>query len=1217
MSNILQSSLDERILLLDGATGTMQQRLNLAESDFRGKKFRDHPVDLKGNGDVLSLSQPSIVREIHNAYLKAGADIIETNTFTANRISQADYGLEEITRTMNVEAATIARQAADEYATSTKPRFVAGVLGPTTRAASISPDVEDPASRSIRFPELVGDYGESVAGLLEGGVDLLMIETVFDTLNAKAAIFAIQKAFASGSRRVPLMISGTITDASGRTLSGQTCEAFWHSVAHAQPLVIGLNCALGAEALRPYVETMASTSWTYTSVHPNAGLPNEFGEYDESPDQMASTIKDFVNRGLVNLVGGCCGTTPEHIEAFADCLVGAQPRKPIPRPSGLKLSGLEATTVNRDSLFVNVGERTNVTGSARFRKLIKASAFNDALEVAIQQVSNGAQIIDVNMDEGMLDGVAAMQHFLDLVMTEPDIARVPIMIDSSDWDVIETGLRCVQGKSIVNSISLKDGEDLFLERARKCRDYGAAVIVMAFDENGQADTLDRRKNIVQRCYDLLVNDVGIPPDDIIFDPNVFAIATGIEEHNNYGADFIEACSWIKSEFPRCHTSGGISNVSFSFRGNDRVREAIHTVFLYHAINAGLSMGIVNAGQLGLYQELPVDLRDAVEDAVLNRNDDATEKLVELATHFAGQSSLGTEEDIGWRDEPVAERLSHALVHGISRFIDADTEEARLISARPIEVIEGPLMRGMDIVGDLFGAGKMFLPQVVKSARVMKQAVAHLVPFIEAEQAKGDIPASKGRIVMATVKGDVHDIGKNIVGVVLQCNGYDVHDLGVMVPAEKILDTAEDLDADLIGLSGLITPSLNEMVHVAEEMERRGHTRPLLIGGATTSKAHTAVKIEPAYSTGATIYVTDASRSVGVVSTLLSPTTRESFLEETRTDYSNVRSRREVAQGGREKHPLALARDRALEWNWESYEPPKPRDLRAQPFAGYPLDRLVNYIDWTPFFRTWELAGKYPEILEDQTVGAAATDLFRDAQTMLDQIVEGSWLSANGVIGFWPANRVGDDIQLWHDASRNHPSVVLHQLRQQNASLETCLCLSDYVAPMTFDDYVGGFVVTVGPEIEDALKRFEGDDYNEILLKALADRLVEAFAEHLHQRVRKEFWGYDAGEVLTNAQLIDETYRGIRPAPGYPSCPDHSEKSVLFELLRATETTGASLTENYAMWPASTVAGWYFSHPQSRYFGVGKIGDDQLDDYALRKGLERDDVSKWLSFSVDL
>ncbi|MFP6797014.1 MAG: methionine synthase [Pseudomonadales bacterium] len=1216
MSNILESSLQERVLLLDGATGTMQQRLHLAESDFRGKEFCDHPIDLKGNGDVLSITQPAIVRDIHDAYLRAGADIIETNTFTANRISQGDYGLEEKTRTMNVQAATIARQAADQYTTSAKPRFVAGVLGPTTRAASISPDVENPASRSVRFPELVENYAESTAGLLEGGVDLLMIETVFDTLNAKAAIYAIRQAYDAGCRRVPIMISGTITDASGRTLSGQTCEAFWYSVAHAEPLIVGLNCALGAEALRPHVEAMASTAWTYTSVHPNAGLPNEFGEYDETPDQMGSTIKDFVDRGLVNLVGGCCGTTPEHIEAFADCLAGTEPRKPVARPSSLTLSGLEAVSINDDSLFVNVGERTNVSGSARFRKLIKSSAFSDALEVAVQQVASGAQIIDVNMDEGMLDGVAAMQRFLDLVMTEPDIARVPIMIDSSDWEVIETGLRSVQGKCVVNSISLKDGEDLFLERARKCLYYGAAVVVMAFDENGQADTLERRKSIVQRCYQLLVNDVGIPPDDIIFDPNVFAIATGIEEHSNYGVDFIEACSWITTQFPRCHTSGGISNVSFSFRGNDRVREAIHTVFLYHAINAGLSMGIVNAGQLGIYQDLPSDLRDAVEDAVLNRNPEATENLLEIAYRFAGESSNYAVEDVAWRDEPVSERLSHALVHGISRFILEDTEEARLVSTRPIEVIEGPLMKGMDIVGDLFGAGKMFLPQVVKSARVMKQAVAHLVPFIEAQQTADEISSSKGRIVMATVKGDVHDIGKNIVGVVLQCNGYDVEDLGVMVPAEKILDTAQALDADLIGLSGLITPSLNEMVRVAEEMERRGFTIPLLIGGATTSKAHTAVKIEPGYS-GPTIYVTDASRAVGVVSTLLSHEKRDPFIAETSTEYANVRSRREAVRNNREKHPLVVARERVLDWDWDSYVPPKPKKLTVHQFVRYPLDQLCDYIDWTPFFRTWDLVGKYPDVLNDRVVGTAATDLFNDAQDMLDKLIQGSWLTANGVIGFWHANRRGDDIQLWRDGSRDDPLVVLHQLRQQNATLETCLCLSDYVAPAAHDDYVGGFVVTVGPEIEDALMRFRGDDYNEILLKSLADRLVEAFAEHLHERVRKEFWGYAANEALTNAERIDESYRGIRPAPGYPSCPDHSEKEVLFELLAATKITGASLTENYAMWPPASIAGWYFSHPQSRYFGIGRIGDDQLHDYALRKDLEPDEAAKWLSFAVEI
>ena len=1216
----LAQALADRLLILDGATGTIQQGYGLVEQDYRGERFQGHNLPLKGNGDVLTLTRPDVVGATHRAYLEAGADIIETNTFSATRIAQADYGLEDFVYEMNLAAARIARRCADDFARPGRPRWVAGVIGPTNRSASISPDVNDPGARNIRFDDLVDAYGEAARGLLAGGADLIMIETVFDTLNAKAALFALDDVFADAGRRLPIMVSGTITDASGRTLSGQTPEAFWYSIQHAEPLIVGLNCALGSEALRPHVEALAQVATTFVSVHPNAGLPDEFGEYNETPEQMGNTVGDFMARGLVNLVGGCCGTTPEHIRALSDRARRNQPRPVPPRPRALALSGLEPLVVDDNSLFVNVGERTNMTGSARFRRLIKAGDFPAALDVARQQVENGAQVIDVNMDEGMTDGPAAMQRFLDLAMSEPDIAKVPVMIDSSDWRVIESGLCCVQGKCVVNSISLKEGEGPFLEQARSCRSYGAAAIVMAFDEDGQADTLQRRQEIMARCYRLLVDVAGFPPEDIIFDPNVFAIATGIEEHRNYGRDFIDAVRWQTENLPFAHTSGGVSNVSFSFRGNDRVREAIHAVFLYHAIEAGLTMGIVNPGQLAIYEDIPADLKEAVEDAVLNRRQDATERLLEVAQRYSGAARKSQQEDLGWREAPVGVRLGHALVNGIDRFVVEDTEEARLQAARPIEVIEGPLMDGMNTVGDLFGAGKMFLPQVVKSARVMKRAVAHLVPYIEAEKAAavGDADVAvesdtRGKIVMATVKGDVHDIGKNIVGVVLQCNNFEVHDLGVMVPAETILDTADRIGADMVGLSGLITPSLAEMVHVASEMQRRGMTLPLLIGGATTSKAHTAVKIDPAYE-HPVVYVTDASRSVGVCQSLVSDDLREPFLAATAEDYQAVRDR----NAGRRERPLrayADARQRGHGFAWKTYRPPVPTFVGLRQYDDYPLDKLTDYIDWTPFFRTWELAGRFPAILEDPVVGESATDLFRDAKDTLDEIVQGKLLTACGVFGFWPANRVGtDDIDLWVDEHRVASRARLHHLRQQSPTALVNLCLADFVAEHPQPDYLGGFVVTVGSEIEDVLRRYENDDYRSIMIKALADRLVEAFAEALHKQVRKLHWGYVPDEALGNEELISERYRGIRPAPGYPACPDHTEKIALFDLLEATERTGAKLTENFAMWPASTVAGWYFSHPDSRYFGVGRVGDDQLADYAARKGVEPGEAARWLSFS---
>ena len=1200
----LAQALRERVLVLDGAIGTPLQALRLTEADHRGTRFANHETPLQGNGDVLSLTKPDVVEDVHRAYLEAGADIVETNTFTATRIAQADYGLQDAVRDLNFESAVIARRAATAFATPEKPRWVAGVLGPTNRSASISPDVSDPGARNIRFPELVQAYGEAAAGLVAGGVDLILIETVFDTLNAKAALFALDDVFADAPP-LPVMVSGTITDASGRTLSGQTPEAFWYSVRHVEPLIVGLNCALGPAALRPHLQALAGVATTFVSTHPNAGLPNEFGGYDETPEQMAATIGDFIDRGLVNVVGGCCGTTPEHIRALAGRAAGAPPRTPQAAKGALALAGLEPLVIDDDALFVNIGERTNMTGSARFRRHVKNGDFAAALDIAREQVENGAQIIDVNMDEGMTDGAAAMRRFLDLAMTEPDIARVPIMIDSSDWRVIEAGLRCVQGKCVVNSISLKGGEDAFLEQARLCRRYGAAAVVMAFDEEGQADSVARRQAIVARCHRLLTEQAGFAAEDIVFDPNVFAIATGIDAHNRYGLDFIDAVRWLRETYPRCHTSGGISNVSFSFRGNERVREAIHAVFLYHAIRAGLRMGIVNPGQLAVYDDLPHDLKDAVEDAVLNRRPDATERLLAVAERYRGEGgATAPEADPAWRGAPVAERLRHALVHGNDRHVVADTEEARRAAARALDVIEGPLMDGMGVVGDLFGAGKMFLPQVVKSARVMKKAVAHLVPFIEAE--KSAAARKAGTIVLATVKGDVHDIGKNIVGVVLQCNNFEVVDLGVMVPADRILDTAERVGADLVGLSGLITPSLDEMVHVAGEMRRRGMSVPLLIGGATTSKAHTAVRIAPAYD-HAVVYVTDASRAAGVCQNLLSAERREGFIAAVARDYETVRAR--VAQG-RANRPLcsfADAKRRGRKWGPQDYQPPKPAFLGVRAFRDFPVADLVPYIDWTPFFRTWNLAGRFPAILEDAVVGASARDVYDDARQALRD--EAGVFAAHGVVGFWPANSRGEDILVWADEQRRELRATAHHLRQQHANRPLNLSLADYVAPPGHADYLGGFAVSVqcaGPGTE--------DDYRDILLKALADRLVEAFAEALHARVRKTLWGYAPDEALDVEALLRERYRGIRPAPGYPACPDLSEKDTLFALLDATRHTGATLTENYAMWPASTIAGWYFAHPDAKYFGVGKIGPDQLADYAARKGVPPEAATRWLSFS---
>jgi len=1213
----LQQALKERILTLDGGMGTMIQSYKLEESDYRGERFADWPQDLKGNNDLLILTRPDAISAIEKAYFDAGADIVETNTFNATRVSQADYGMEELVYELNVEGARLARQAADAKTAETphKPRFVAGVLGPTSRTCSLSPDVNNPGYRNVTFDELVENYTEATHGLIEGGSDLILIETIFDTLNAKAAIFAVQGVFEELGFELPIMISGTITDASGRTLSGQTTEAFWNSVRHAKPISVGLNCALGAKELRPYLEELSNKAETHVSAHPNAGLPNAFGEYDESPEEMARVVEEFAASGFLNIVGGCCGTTPAHIEAIAKAVGKYAPRAIPDIPKACRLSGLEPFTIDRSSLFVNVGERTNITGSAKFARLIREENYTEALEVALQQVEAGAQVIDINMDEGMLDSKKAMVTFLNLIAGEPDISRVPIMIDSSKWEVIEAGLKCIQGKGIVNSISMKEGVEAFKHHARLCKRYGAAVVVMAFDETGQADTQARKEEICQRSYDILVNEVGFPPEDIIFDPNIFAVATGIEEHNNYAVDFINACAYIRDHLPYALSSGGVSNVSFSFRGNNPVREAIHSVFLYYAIKNGLTMGIVNAGQLEIYDEIPKQLRDAVEDVVLNRTPNGTEALLAIADQYKGDGSVKEAETEEWRSLPVDKRLEHALVKGITAFIVEDTEECRQQCARPIEVIEGPLMAGMNVVGDLFGSGKMFLPQVVKSARVMKQAVAHLIPFIEAE--KGDKPEAKGKILMATVKGDVHDIGKNIVGVVLGCNGYDVVDMGVMVPAEKILQTAIAEKCDIIGLSGLITPSLDEMVHVAREMQRQGFTLPLMIGGATTSKAHTAVKIDPHYKNDAVVYVTDASRAVGVATTLLSKELKPAFVTKTREEYAVIRERTANRGARTERMSYAQAIAAKPKFDWAAYEPVKPSFTGRKVLDDIDLNVLAEYIDWTPFFISWDLAGKYPRILTDEVVGEAATALFADAQAMLKKLIDEKLIRARAVFGFWPANQVDDDdIEVYGDDGQ--PLARLHHLRQQTIKPDgkPNFSLADFVAPKDsgVTDYVGGFITTAGIGAEEVAKAYQdkGDDYNSIMVKALADRLAEACAEWLHAEVRKHHWGYAPDEQLSNEELIKERYKGIRPAPGYPACPDHTEKGTLFELLDADGISQVTLTEHYAMFPTAAVSGWYFAHPQAQYFAVGKIDKDQAERYTARKGQDLTVTERWLA-----
>ncbi|WNK44190.1 methionine synthase [Pantoea agglomerans] len=1212
----LKQQLAQRIMVLDGGMGTMIQSYKLEEEDYRGSRFADWPCDLKGNNDLLVLSKPAVIREIHDAYLAAGADILETNTFNATSIAMSDYQMERLSAEINFEAARLARACADAWTAKTpdRPRYVAGVLGPTNRTCSISPDVNDPAYRNVTFNQLVEAYRESTRALVEGGSDIIMIETVFDTLNAKAAVYAVQTEMEALGVALPLMISGTITDASGRTLSGQTTEAFYNSLRHAEPLSFGLNCALGPDELRQYVAELSRIAEGYVTAHPNAGLPNAFGEYDLDAEVMAQQIGEWATAGFLNIIGGCCGTTPQHIAAMVAAVEGVAPRQLPTIPVACRLSGLEPLNITAESLFVNVGERTNVTGSAKFKRLIKEEKYNEALEVALQQVQSGAQIIDINMDEGMLDAEAAMVRFLNLIAGEPDIARVPIMIDSSKWEVIEKGLQCIQGKGIVNSISMKEGEAAFIHHARQVRRYGAAMVVMAFDEVGQADTRARKIEICRRAYRILTEQVGFPPEDIIFDPNIFAVATGIDEHNNYAMDFIGACEDIKRELPHAMISGGVSNVSFSFRGNDPVREAIHAVFLYYAIRKGMDMGIVNAGQLAIYDDLPAELREAVEDVILNRRDDGTERLLALAEKYRGGKSDGSQEKqlAEWRSWDVVKRLEYSLVKGITEFIEQDTEEARQQVPRPIEVIEGPLMSGMNVVGDLFGEGKMFLPQVVKSARVMKQAVAYLEPFIEASKEAG---RSNGKIVLATVKGDVHDIGKNIVGVVLQCNNYEIIDLGVMVPGEKILKTAREVNADIIGLSGLITPSLDEMVNMAKEMERQGFTLPLLIGGATTSKAHTAVKIEQHYS-GPTVYVQNASRTVGVVSSLLSATLKEDFVARTRKEYETVRIQHARKKPRTPPVSLQAARDNATSIDWESYTPPVPhRPGVSQVEAS--IETLRNYIDWTPFFMTWSLAGKYPRIMEDEVVGEEAQRLFADANAMLDKLSQQSLLKPRGVVGIFPANRVGDDIHLYSDERRDEILCVSHHLRQQTEKTDFAnYCLADFVAPKSSGkaDYLGAFAVTGGLE-EDALAEAydrQHDDYNKIMVKALADRLAEAFAEYLHERVRKVIWGFAPNENLSNEELIRENYQGIRPAPGYPACPEHTEKAAIWRLLAVEEQTGMKLTESFAMWPGASVSGWYFSHPDSRYFAVAQIQRDQVEDYAVRKGMSLTEVERWLA-----
>ncbi|MGR7919831.1 methionine synthase [Zobellella denitrificans] len=1212
----LEQALAERILIIDGGMGTMIQSYRLDEAAYRGERFADWPSDLKGNNDLLVLTQPEIIGQIHSDYFAAGADIIETNTFNATTIAMADYQMESLAAEINLEAARLARRVADEWTAKEphKPRFVAGVLGPTNRTASISPDVNDAGKRNVTFDQLVEAYTEAAQALIDGGADLLMIETIFDTLNAKAAVFAIEGLFDQMGVRLPVMISGTITDASGRTLSGQTTEAFYHSLRHAEPLSFGLNCALGPDELRQYVAELSRVCETYVSAHPNAGLPNAFGEYDLDAAEMAGHIREWAESGFLNLVGGCCGSTPEHIRAMAEAVTGIKPRALPELPVACRLSGLEPVLITPESIFVNVGERTNVTGSAMFKRLIKEEQYDKALEVALQQVENGAQIIDINMDEGMLDAEACMTRFLNLIAGEPDIARVPIMIDSSKWEVIEAGLKCIQGKGIVNSISMKEGEEKFIEQARLVRRYGAAVIVMAFDEVGQADTRARKFEICERAYRVLVDKVGFPPEDIIFDPNIFAVATGIDEHNNYAVDFIEAVKDIKDNLPHAMISGGVSNVSFSFRGNDAVREAIHAVFLYHAIKNGMDMGIVNAGQLAIYEDIEPELKARVEAVVLNSHDGATEELLEIAERYRGSGGQQADaRDLEWRSWPVNKRLEHALVKGLTDFIEDDTEEARQQAARPLEVIEGPLMDGMNVVGDLFGEGKMFLPQVVKSARVMKRAVAYLQPYIEAGKEAGQ---SNGKVVMATVKGDVHDIGKNIVGVVLQCNNFEVVDLGVMVPCETILKTARETNADMIGLSGLITPSLDEMVHVAKEMQRQGFKIPLLIGGATTSKAHTAVKIEQNYDEPV-VYVANASRAVGVVQTLLSAENKPAFVERLKQEYEVVRDQHARKKPRTQPVTLAEARANKVAIDWQAYTPPVPAKPGIHEFRDVPISVLREYIDWTPFFLTWSLAGKFPRILEDEIVGEEAKRLFADANALLDRLAADGELRCAGVMGLFPANSVEDDVEVYTDESRSQVLHTLRFLRQQTEKKDGFpnYCLADFVAPKgTKPDYIGAFAVTGGIGEDDIIRRYKEahDDYNAIMASAVADRLAEAFAEYMHLLVRREYWGYSPDEALSNDELIREKYRGIRPAPGYPACPEHTEKGTLWQLLDVEERIGMKLTESFAMWPGAAVSGWYFSYPDTRYFAVARIQEDQLLDYAARKGMSRVEAEKWLA-----
>jgi 5-methyltetrahydrofolate--homocysteine methyltransferase len=1207
----------QRILIIDGAMGTMIQRLRLDEAGYRGDRFVDHGLDLRGNNDLLTLTRPDIVAAIHRDYFETGADVVETNTFNSTTIAQADYGMEALVPELNYRAARLAREIADEVAVrSGSPRFVAGTLGPTNRTASISPDVNDPGTRNVNFDQLVAAYTEAAHALVQGGADILLIETVFDTLNAKAALFAVRQVQSELGTTLPVMVSGTITDASGRTLSGQNTEAFWNSVRHGELFAIGLNCALGASDMRPYVAELATLADCAVCAYPNAGLPNAFGEYDETPEQTASILGEFARAGLLNIVGGCCGTTPEHIRLIAEAVRGLPPRKPAAPEVKCRLAGLEPLGIGAQSLFVNVGERTNVTGSARFRKLIEAGDYAAAVDIARQQVVAGAQVIDVNMDEGMLDSEAAMVRFLNRVAAEPDIARVPVMIDSSKWTVIEAGLKCAQGKAIVNSISLKEGEAAFIEQARKVRAYGAAVVVMAFDEQGQADTVARKVAICERSYAVLTQQVGFPPEEIIFDPNIFAVATGIEEHSAYGRDFIEATRLIKQRLPHAMVSGGVSNVSFSFRGNDPVREAMHSVFLYHAIRAGMDMGIVNAGQLAIYEDIDLELREAVEDVILNRRSDATERLLAIAGRFKGEGGAGKREvDLKWRSWPVSRRLEHALVKGLDEFIVADTEAARLEVEHPLKVIEGPLMDGMNVVGDLFGAGKMFLPQVVKSARVMKKAVAHLIPYIERE--KSGAARSNGKIVLATVKGDVHDIGKNIVGVVLQCNNFEVIDLGVMVPAERILEVARRENAALIGLSGLITPSLDEMVNVAREMQRQGFSVPLLIGGATTSPAHTSVKIAPQYREPV-VYVKDASRAVGVCQKLVTPAQKAVFAAKLTEDHERRRAQHSGKSIKQPEATLVAARANRRRIDWQAYRPVAPLRPGVQVFEDYPLADLLEYIDWMPFFNAWEFAGKFPDILTDPVVGEAASHLYADARRMLKRLIAENWLSVRAVLGFFPAQSVGDDIEVYSGEDRREVLLTLNHLRQQKGKPagQPHECLADYIAPRESGvrDYIGAFAVTAGVGIEEHVARFEAahDDYSSIMLKALADRFAEAAAEHFHERARRELWGYDAAEQLTNSQLIGEEYRGIRPAPGYPACPDHTEKGKIWQLLDVEHNTSIRLTDSYAMYPTAAVSGWYIAHPEARYFAVGQVDRDQIADHARRKGVTTAEAERWLA-----